>query len=383
VRDLLLCAKHLFVDAIRHPGALRAHQDGQYPCGLAEADAPAALPSWPRWRASTMNRGRNGQGRAVQRVFRLGLSAKVAARKAAAGTVALPSALGCAKAKKKPPQTDGGSRLPVRNAPSLRAALVSAKGASHAMCYTFTDPSSVCYRLSGPSHERPHHRLLVRDDFPDFAWEGERLEFRLTWQGQLLADTTRDGAARRSRAEHKQKIRQGLHPQLKRLWANSPFLSKAGQPGKTPGTRIFATLSAKNSTEGLANRFSMFGYRFVPLVVHELDLLCSVDILFLRLGEPGHMISRAGDVDNRLKTIFDALCLPRNASQLGPYTSPGPDEDPFFCLFQDDSLITKASVETDVLLQPTSNPPNPSDVHLVITVRLRPGRITAENVGFG
>ena len=209
------------------------------------------------------------------------------------------------------------------------------------------------------------------------------MEFRLTWQGQLLAETSRSGVVRRSRAKHKREIRQGLHPQLKRLWVDSPFLSRAGKPGLKPDTRIFGVLSAKYSTEELAKRFSMFGYRFVPLVVRELELLCSIDILFLRLGEPGHMISRAGDVDNKLKTIFDALCVPRDASQLGPYTSPGSDEDPFFCLFQDDSLITKASVETDVLLQPTSDPPNPNDVRLVITVRLRPGRITAENVGFG
>jgi hypothetical protein len=46
-------------------------------------------------------------------------------------------------------------------------------------------------------------------------------------------------------------------------------------------------------------------------------------------------------------------------------------------------LITKASVEMDVLLQPTTDPPNPNDARLVITVRVRPGRINADNIGFG
>jgi len=146
---------------------------------------------------------------------------------------------------------------------------------------------------------------------------------------------------------------------------------------------MFGTPGFDHSIAQLSQKFSMFGYRFVPLATRNLELLCSIEILFLRQGEPGGLINRIGDVDNRLKTIFDALCIPRNAGQLGPYTTPESNEDPFFCLLEDDSLITKASVETDTLLQPTSDPPNPNDVRLVITVRLRPGRVNSENVGFG
>jgi hypothetical protein len=209
------------------------------------------------------------------------------------------------------------------------------------------------------------------------------LEFRLTWQGQLLAETQRSGDVRRSRAEHKQQIRKDFHPQLRRIWKDSPFLSHPKAPTAKGGDRIFGTPSFEHSIAQLAERFSMFNYHFVPLATRDLDVLCSIDILFLRLGEPGGLIRRTGDVDNRLKTIFDALCMPRDANQLGPFRIPGEDEDPFFCLLEDDSLITKATVETDTLWQPTSNPPNPNDVRLIITVRIRPGRINADNVGFG
>jgi len=87
-------------------------------------------------------------------------------------------------------------------------------------------------------------------------------------------------------------------------------------------------------------------------------------------------------MDNRLKTLFDALALPCHASQLGKYTVPSDGEVPFFCLLEDDSVITKASVETDTLLEEVSAPPDPNDCRLVITVRIRPARVKATNVGF-
>ena len=77
----------------------------------------------------------------------------------------------------------------------------------------------------------------------------------------------------------------------------------------------------------------MFGYNFVPLVTRDLELLCSIEILFLRFGDPGGVINRVGDLDNRLKTLFDALTMPRDAVQLGPFLVPGMDENPYFvCL---------------------------------------------------
>jgi hypothetical protein len=117
-------------------------------------------------------------------------------------------------------------------------------------------------------------------------------------------------------------------------------------------------------------------------VTRDLELFCNLEILYLRQGPPGNLITPAGDVDNRLKTLFDALSMPRDASQLGKYVTPDEGETPFFCLLEDDSVITKASVESDTLLQPLSAMPDPNDARVIITVRLRPGRLTSENVGF-
>jgi len=110
-------------------------------------------------------------------------------------------------------------------------------------------------------------------------------------------------------------------------------------------------------------------------------LLCAIHILFLRLDEPGAVLS-SGDLDNRLKTIFDALRLPRDKVEAGGY-DPDEDEDPFFCLLEDDSLINHASVEADTLLQPTGEVLDRNDSRLVITVKLTPYRVTMDNLAFG
>jgi hypothetical protein len=231
-------------------------------------------------------------------------------------------------------------------------------------------------------HRMSARRIIVND--PTIDLEYEDLEFRLTYQGLLLSDQDRHGRVEASRAKHKQEIRKAFHPQLKRLWEISPYLAApAGSNPAHPGSRIFGRPAPKHTSVELANRFARNGYRFVPLVLRELDLLCGIEILFLRAGDPGGVINRVGDLDNRLKTLFDALTLPRDASQLGPYVVPDIGEDPFYCLLEDDSVITKASVESDTLLEPISKPPNDNDARVVITVRLRPGRVNSDNIGFG
>ena len=106
----------------------------------------------------------------------------------------------------------------------------------------------------------------------------------------------------------------------------------------------------------------------MPLATRDLELLCSIEVLYLRQGTPGGLLNRVGDIDNRLKTLFDALSMPQDRLQLGPFLTPDVGEEPFFCLLEDDSIITKATVESDTLLEAVSNPPDPNDARVVITV---------------
>jgi hypothetical protein len=92
----------------------------------------------------------------------------------------------------------------------------------------------------------------------------------------------------------------------------------------------------------------------VPLVREDFSLLCSLNILFLRRDFPLGVMSHGG-LDNRLKTLIDSLRKPHSANELVGNEKPGMDEDPFYCLLEDDDLVTGLAVETDMLLGPLAN----------------------------
>jgi len=206
------------------------------------------------------------------------------------------------------------------------------------------------------------------------------VELRLTYRG-LLRATQRDpiNDQRDPRAANKHAIRQVFHHQLKRLWQITKFLKTGERSG--PGALLHSDNPApiKYDVATLSERHAQFGFNFVPLVTEELQVLCGLDILFLRPDEPGKVV-QSGDIDNRLKTLFDALKIP-TANEQYVNRTPQPDERPFFCLLEDDHLITKIAVETDQLLDLPSE--DPHSVLLVITVRLRPYEMRLDNMQFG
>jgi hypothetical protein len=79
--------------------------------------------------------------------------------------------------------------------------------------------------------------------------------------------------------------------------------------------------------------------------------------------------------------LFDALRVPENCSELTGAVKEPNEEPYFFCLLEDDALITDVSITTDTLLTPylagTEN-----DVHLVIKVKVRPTDFSFENLDF-
>ena len=184
------------------------------------------------------------------------------------------------------------------------------------------------------------------------------------------------------RPEHKHSIRRKFHRQLKRLWETT-WLKEAKHGLYVNAPDIHPDLPMR---AGLAQRYKTGAYRFVPLVREELALLCSLKILFLRPDPPGTLI-RSADLDSRLKTLFDALKMPVEKSQIGRCQTPDADEDPFYCLLEDDKLISHVSVETDTLLEPTAEGLTgnqaKNDARLVIDVLVRPYTLTHGNIGFG
>ncbi len=208
----------------------------------------------------------------------------------------------------------------------------------------------------------PVKEYLWRDSDAD---EADRMEFRLTYAGPLRPHTGRSEGM----ADHKQELRQHFHPQLRRLWERLPHIQTIAHPVPPPGTLIVGERGPLR-IEQLATEFSRNDYRFVPLVTKDLALSCEIDILFLRPEPPGGLV-RGADIDNRIKTLFDALKMPGGRQDLGRYTAPLEGENPFYCLLEDDILVTALAVETDVLLEHVGDPPRGFDARLVITVNLR------------
>jgi hypothetical protein len=101
------------------------------------------------------------------------------------------------------------------------------------------------------------------------------------------------------------------------------------------------------------------------LVREKLNLVCDLDILFLRRENPGHLISGGGDIDNRIKVLFDALCLPQDDNEVRGMTPDPDDTSVLVCLTEDDRLITGFRITTDRLLEPAASEAEENNVHLI------------------
>lgn len=164
------------------------------------------------------------------------------------------------------------------------------------------------------------------------------MRFTLYYRGLLKSNGS---------AKDKQALRLHFHEQLAVLWRRPTLRSRiqlAEPSASTPGVvRV-----------GL--------HRFLPLVDEQSAATVSLDILFLRPGLPGQVISQAGDIDNRLKTLFDALSMP----QLNQLPEPNPTVPTTYCVVSDDKLISEVSVRSMELLEPECPP---GEVVVVIDVR--------------
>jgi hypothetical protein len=203
------------------------------------------------------------------------------------------------------------------------------------------------------------------------------MQLRLTYSGFLMGSNKSD-----TRAKHKHEIRKVFHTQLKRFWDHHPYLKIASMVHPTSGLAVpDKDGKIRLVRDHLAAQFTKNGYQFVPLAGSNWHLHCSLSILFLRPDVPGGLLKSA-DIDNRLKTLFDALRMPANQSELGGYEVPGEDETPFFCLLEDDALIANVSVDTDMLLEAVDGTYDANHARLVITVNVRPYVLGWQTINF-
>lgn len=255
----------------------------------------------------------------------------------------------------------------------------------------------------------PHGTVVYRDDTAgETVRKGPEMKFRLVHYGPLRPD--KRGMDIRA---HKQQLRRRFHRQLKELWARHATLQTEMTVdcfgnGIRPDQLARLTTDGGQIHLGGPNAFVVIGdqgprtyplldivqkeyskkclnqngYVWVPLILNSYEVACELDIVLMFSGmKPGPL--EFGDIDNRVKTLIDALRQPDPQNIVG---NPTTNETPFFVLMQDDKLITKLAVETDQLYrpQPAAMARKSDDriVHATITVTLRPYRINMFNLMF-
>lgn len=185
------------------------------------------------------------------------------------------------------------------------------------------------------------------------------MKFVLHYRGALRSNGT---------PAHKHDLRQVFHQQLKKLWSQPPLSEE----------HTLLRQRTQNGHYSLLRPLS--GFTFVPLITAEMNGIAELQITILRPEPPGNLITQGGDIDNRLKTLFDALTMPRLANALPSVATPGPDQDPFFCLLEDDNLITALSVRTEQLLEPIIEP---THIDVLISVKTGVTKQTMDNFILG
>ena len=148
------------------------------------------------------------------------------------------------------------------------------------------------------------------------------MQFRLLYEGPIAP-------RQRINVADIHKIRMALHPQLKALWECKPLSEMSTyflrEKDRGPGGRGIPILERNNNV------------LFAPLITQRNDLACELTVTLLRRQSPGQLLGEEGDIDNRLKTLLDALRMPSTVEAQQAKIDTRVDNDPIHCLLQDGS----------------------------------------------
>lgn len=144
-------------------------------------------------------------------------------------------------------------------------------------------------------------------------------------------------------SDAKQELRAVFSPQLRRKWRDSRQLNVWDRntfPVATLGTWQYESPVDANPFY----KVNVCGFDVIPLVTWHNGLACRLDITVVGDTRSAAAVIGDGDLDNRLKVLFDGLRIPKGPSEV-PAPMFGSGNDELFCLLEDDSLIHRFSVE--------------------------------------
>jgi hypothetical protein len=197
-------------------------------------------------------------------------------------------------------------------------------------------------------------------DWPDPAKliGKEAVEIRLEYWGHIPTDNRQGG----HHSDIKQAMRLEFSNQLRIAWRKSPMLNErqhAVPPQfgiaspvifpeghlwqEHPRRSIFQQHYRPENERFPFFQVRMCGFAWVPLVSWHNYLSCKLDITFH--GEGQSAVRRGGDLDNRIKTLFDGLRMPLRDAEV-PGNMFGKNDELAYCLLEDDSLIREFTVRS-------------------------------------
>lgn len=182
------------------------------------------------------------------------------------------------------------------------------------------------------------------------------MRFRLTYEGRLKGQK-RD-------VRHVHEIRKYFHLQLASLWRQEPLVSHNQHLYNQDNLAFLVEPELHSVVE----------QSYHPLISSQRFLVAELRILFLRPSPPRTLFGDGGDIDNRIKTLVDALRKPTEGEQRKISEV---SDNPIYCLLEDDKLVTHLSVETDRLLKPAQEQQH---CQIVLTVDVKGSRVTMDNL---
>jgi hypothetical protein len=152
------------------------------------------------------------------------------------------------------------------------------------------------------------------------------MEFCLHYSGKLKSRDTAAG---------KHHIRKALHSQLKALCESermrSVFESNTQDVKEGRGKPLYVEHDSK---------------RFWFLISEHLSTAVDISVTMLVPHEVARIVHNGGDIDNRIKTLFDALRVPAAPSEVPASDSFDYSAGGMYCLLQDDKLIDRVSLRS-------------------------------------
>lgn len=185
------------------------------------------------------------------------------------------------------------------------------------------------------------------------------MKFRLRYKGTLdLRNEDRVGL--------KHRLRRYFHPQLRFVCEQ---MVRSQNDYRSENQSLWTPFKHSEREGDVTLLVARGSYTFAPLVsqARGWNAVARLDILFLRPESDGVLLRKSGDLDNRIKLLIDGLRMPQNSDELPKVSKPETGEDPFYCLLQDDSLVTAINIEADQLL----DPPDQYSVEVLIGVEVR------------